>query len=37
MDDPDGVVVLIVHDDGVASSSLTVIQSALERGGVPFG
>ena len=35
-DDEDGVAVLIVHDDGVASSSLTVIQSALERAGVPF-
>jgi hypothetical protein len=35
-DDEDGVAVLIVHDDGIAPSSLTVIQSALERAGVPF-
>jgi SMI1 / KNR4 family (SUKH-1) len=27
---------LIVHDDGVALSSLTVIQTALERAGFPF-
>jgi SMI1 / KNR4 family (SUKH-1) len=27
---------LIVHDDGVAPSSLTVIQTALERAGFPF-
>jgi hypothetical protein len=27
---------LIVHDDGVAPSSLTVIQTALERSGLPF-
>lgn len=35
-DDGDGVAVLIMHDDRIASSSLKVIQSALERAGVPF-
>jgi hypothetical protein len=32
----EGVDALIVHDDGVAPSSLTVIQTALERAGFPF-
>jgi hypothetical protein len=35
-DDEDGVAVLIVYDDEVAPSTVTVIQSTLERAGVPF-
>jgi SMI1 / KNR4 family (SUKH-1) len=34
--DDESVDALIVHDDGVALSSLTVIQTALERAGFPF-